>query len=316
VRGKAIRGACATGAALLAICGALSASPARADDPEGFRRESIAWGDAQRSFLLHEPRDAGRERLPLVILLHGAGDNAAAFAAETQMAPAADREHMLLAVPDGTGDTPDRLGWNAQFCCGVAVTRKIDDIGFIGAVIDRVAAERPVDRARIYVTGMSNGAMLAYQIAAAHPQWVAAVAAVAGTIGGTDRNGNPFVIAKPDMPQPVMIIHGRKDSYILFDGGHSALVRFPERTNMAVADALAFWSDVDGCNPVPGATEPVAGVLRRIAYESCRGGSEVVLWEREKGDHEWPREAFPAGDGGTRTASEEILAFFARHSRE
>ena len=306
----------ASAAILLASLPWLSISPARAGDPDGYRRESIDWDGLRRSILLHRPTGAGTAALPLVILLHGAGDDAAAFATETRMAPAADREDMLLAVPDGTGEAPDRLAWNAGFCCGIAVARRVDDIGFVGAAIDRLESQYPVDRARIYLAGMSNGAMLAYQIAAAHPQWIAALAAVSGTIGGTDRDGNRFVIAKPDMPLPIMIMHGRRDSYVLFDGGHSALVRFPKRTNMAVADALAFWSDVDGCNPIPASSEPVPNTLRRLAYQGCQNGSEVILWEREQGDHEWPSESFPAPDGTTRSAAAEILAFFAAHSRE
>src|SRR6266576_3041597 len=58
------------------------------------------------------------------------------------------------------------------------------------------------------------GGMLSYQLAAAHPQWFAAIAAVSATVGGTSRNGNRFVIAAPDRPVPVMIIHGRKDPFV------------------------------------------------------------------------------------------------------
>jgi len=305
------------GSAAIAILAFLSCASAKADDPEGYQREALTWGSVERSFLAHVPPGTdGTERLPLVIMLHGAGGSAAAFARETAIAPAADAQHMLVVVPDGTGDTPDRLSWNAHFCCGVPITRNIDDIGFIGAVIDRVAAERAIDRARIYAAGMSNGAMLAYQIAAAHPQWLAALAAVSGTIGGTDRDGNPFVIAKPDMPVAVLIMHGRQDRYVLFEGGNSSLVRFPKRTNMAVADALAFWSDVDGCDPVPVDSEPVPQTLRRLAYHGCRGGSEVMLWEIERGQHEWPATDFPTPGGGARSPAAEILAFFAEHGRE
>jgi polyhydroxybutyrate depolymerase len=302
---------------VLALTGLLSAlaGTAAADD----RRENLTWEGRERSYLLHVPSTAGSDKLlPLVIVLHGAGGNAADFAEETQFAAAAEERHMLVVFPDGTGTEPGKLSWNAHFCCGAAVAQKSDDIGFVIALIDRLATELPVDRTRIYATGMSNGGMFSYQLAAAHPERFAAIAPVSGTIGGTSRDGERFVIAAPDRPVPVMIIHGRKDPYVLFDGGSSALLNFPKRSNMAVADALAFWTNTNGCGPTPERVEAVPGKLMRSAFPECRDGSEVVLWEIEDGDHSWPPSdmAFPVRGGGSRSAAAEILAFFAAHRRE
>jgi polyhydroxybutyrate depolymerase len=217
--------------------------------------------------------------------------------------------------PDGIGTEPGKLTWNAHFCCGAALRENSDDIGFIAALIDRIASETAVDRSRIYATGMSNGAMLAYQLAAARPDLFAAIAPVSGTIGGTTREGERFVIAPPDRPVPVMVIHGRKDPYVLFDGGSSTILGFPKRSNMAVADALDFWAKADGCNPSPETSEPEPGILRHVAFADCRAGSDVQLWELEQGEHSWPPATFPAPDGSMRSAAEEILAFFAAHRR-
>jgi polyhydroxybutyrate depolymerase len=255
-------------------------------------------------------------KLPLVIALHGAGQDAAAFAEETGFAAAAAARRMMVVFPDGSGTEPGKLSWNAHFCCGVAAADQVDDIAFVGSLIDRIAATHPVDRARIYATGMSNGGMLTHQLAAARPGWFAAIAPVSAAIGGTSRNGDRFVIAPPDRPVPVMIIHGRKDPYVLYDGGSSALVGYPQRSNMAVVDALALWRAADGCAQPPTQSEPVPGRLRRLAYDSCRDGSVVMLWESEDGEHNWPADVrFPAA-AATRSAAEEIIAFFADHARE
>lgn len=283
----------------------------------GEQRATLAWDGHERGYLLFVPPAAGAAKLPLVIALHGAGQDAAAFAEETQFAAAAAGRHMLVVFPDGTGSEPGRLSWNAHFCCGIGAAEQVDDIGFIGALIDQIAAQHPVDRTRIYATGMSNGGMLAYQLAAARPQWFAAIAAVSAAIGGTSRHGERFVIAPPGRPMPVMIVHGRKDPYVLYDGGSSAMLRYPERSNMAVADALSFWRTVDGCAAAPERSEPVPGTLRRTLYRPCRNGSEIVLWEIEEGEHNWPASVrFPAPGGATRSAAEEIIAFFAGYNRE
>jgi polyhydroxybutyrate depolymerase len=116
---------------------------------------------------------------------------------------------------------------------------------------------------------------------------------------------------------PVMIVHGRKDPFVLFEGGSSSPISFPKRSNMGVPEALSLWSAADGCAAPPALSEPAPGRLRRSVSGPCRDGSEIVLWEIEDGEHNWPANVrFPAPDSAPRTAAAEILAFFARHSRE
>jgi poly(3-hydroxybutyrate) depolymerase len=183
---------------------------------------ALPWGGRARSYLLAAPPDADpAAALPLVIALHGAGQDAGSFAWETQFVEAAAAQRMLVAFPNGSGTEDGRLSWNAHFCCGVGAAEQVDDIGFIGALLDDIAKLHAVDRKRVYATGMSNGGMLAYQFAAAHPEWFAVIAPVSAAIGGTSRSGERFVIAPPDRPVPVMIIHGRRDPYVLYDGGGS-----------------------------------------------------------------------------------------------
>jgi polyhydroxybutyrate depolymerase len=302
------------GAAVLVLAALLGVRAAHADD--GGDRFTLSWDGRERSYLLYAPPNAGGE-LPLVVALHGASQDGAAFAEETQFAAVAAAMRMAVVFPDGSGTEPGKLSWNAHFCCGVGAAEQVDDIGFIGALIDRIAATLPIDRKRVYATGMSNGGMLSYQLAAAHPEWFAAIAPVSATIGGTSRAGDRFVIAAPDRPVPVMIVHGRKDPFVLFEGGSSALISYPKRSNMAVADSLSFWTAADGCAAPPAVSEPAPGRLRRTVYGTCRDGSEIIAWEIEDGEHNWPANVrFPAPDGAPRTAAAEILAFFARHSRE
>jgi polyhydroxybutyrate depolymerase len=288
----------------------LAVSPARADE-----RIDIQYQGTTRDYLLHVPPDAGAAPLALVIALHGAGGDAASFAGETRFAQAANRLGMMVAFPDGGeyGDPPRRT-FNAQFCCGEAVARQVDDVGFVGSVIEDVAARHPLDRARIYATGMSNGGMLVYQLASMHPGWFAAVAPVSAAIGGMSRDGRTYIIPMPAMPVPVMIVHGRRDSYVLYQGGASQ--SFPHSWKMSVGDALSFWAVSDGCAGKPAISHPAGPDLERVAYADCKDGSEVVLWEIMGGDHSWPGDIFPAPGGGKPvSAADAILAFFATHRR-
>jgi len=296
-------------AALLAIAALCACAPhARADEGEA---KTLEWQGVQRSYVLYESQEEMTKPMPLVLAFHGAGGNAREFAAETKLAAPALKRGMMVVFADGTERAPGRRVWNAHFCCGAA---QADDIGFVGAMIDRIAKDRPLDRRRIYATGMSNGGMFAYQLASAHPEWFAAIAPVSATIGGTMRDGQVFVISVPKLPVSVEIIHGRKDGFVLFDGGSSPNLKFPNRWKLSVADAVSFWTAADACPMDAAKDEPLAGMLKRTDYRRCADGSEVVMWEIVDGEHSWPDDIFPSADG-KRSAAEEIVSFFSAHAR-
>lgn len=290
-----------------------SSGTARADD--GYERGHFQWQGVDRSYLLRVPPGAGSDLLPLVIALHGAGDSAGGFAEETHMGAAGDAARMMVAFAAGTERVPGRETFNAQICCGEAVGNQVDDVGFVGALIDDVAAHHALDRSRVYATGMSNGGMLVHQLAARHPEWFAAIAPVSASIGGMTRDGNTYLIPMPKQPVPVMIIHGMRDGFVLYDGGSSPNLRFPYRWKLSVPDALSFWASVDGCDKPPEISEPIAGKLRSTVYPMCSKESVVRLWTIIDGDHSWPDDIFPT-TSGTRSASAEILAFFSGFKRE
>src|ERR1700731_1306959 len=67
----------------------------------------------------------------------------------------ADAGHFLVAYPDGL-----MRAWNAGSCCGEPQRTNADDVAFITAMVGAIEQDMPIDRARIYATGMSNGAMM------------------------------------------------------------------------------------------------------------------------------------------------------------
>src|SRR5207244_2426435 len=78
-----------------------------------------------------------------------------------------DREGAIVVFPNGTTrfDSGRLATWNAGDCCAGAVKRGADDVGFIRAVVADVQKRWSVDKRRVYATGMSNGAMMAYRLA-------------------------------------------------------------------------------------------------------------------------------------------------------
>jgi polyhydroxybutyrate depolymerase len=117
----------------------------------------------ERAYIVHVPPGAGARPLPVVI------------------------------YPDGTGRLARMLTWNAGTCCGASVVNQVDDVG----------KRTPIDRKRVFATGMSNGAMMSYRLAAEASDLVSAIAPVAGSM--------VLVRFHPTKPVSIMHIHSVDD---------------------------------------------------------------------------------------------------------
>lgn len=279
-----------------------------------------------RSYLLHvPPQAAGGRALPLVVSFHGGGSNAEVMRSYTRMNPAADRDGYIVVYPNGSsGYNGNWLTWNAGNCCGPAQALNVDDVGFTLQVLDDVAARVTVDKSRIYATGLSNGAMMAYRFAAEAANRVAAVAGVAGSM-----SLSKFA---PSRPVAMLHIHSTNDHIARFDGGFGlpAAIADTRMFHTSVEDMLRKWLDHDGCPLKPAAVETVAGragtldethsAIRRV-HRPCREGTEVVLIQLSGAGHVWPggvRDYVPHLLGtGTAVidANAEIWKFFSRFRR-
>ena len=259
--------------------GALAAALAPGDYEFALTHQNL-----QRSYLVHVPPQAAQARsMPVVLNFHGGGSNAEVQKSYTRMDAAADRDGYIAVYPNGSAGIGGRfLTWNAGNCCGPAAALQIDDVGFALAVLDDLAARAAIDATRIYATGLSNGSMMAYRLAAEASERIAAVAGVAGAMSLTR--------FAPSRPMPVMHIHSTSDHIARYDGGFGppATVADTRMFNAPVEETLRKWLDHDGCPVRPAAVEPIAGkpgtpdeghsAIRRV-YRPCREGVEVVLWQ-------------------------------------
>jgi polyhydroxybutyrate depolymerase len=189
-----------------------------------------------------------------MVAFHGGGGNAEGFNAYAGLDSLADRERFLVVYPNGTGVLPNRLlTFNGGGCCGYAADRNVDDVGFTMGVLEDLARRTPVDRTRVYATGHSNGAIMAYRLAAERASAIAAIVPVAAAM-----NVASFA---PSRPVPVMHIHSVDDPRALYAGGLGP--PFPgtnnRETHVAVEDALRRWIDANGCNRTPRTTETRKG---------------------------------------------------------
>jgi polyhydroxybutyrate depolymerase len=309
-------------AVAVVIAGAGADSASRANDTE----VSLRHGGRARSYILHVPAREGDRERPLVLAFHGGGGNASGFRDYAGLNAVADREGFIVAYPNGTGLLRNALlTFNAgNNCCGSAQRQGVDDVGFAVAVVEDIARRERIDRRRVYATGHSNGAIMAYRLAAERADVVAAIAPVAGAMS-VDRFA-------PSRAVPVLHIHSVDDPRALYAGGVGP--PFPGTSNRVthapVESAIRQWVTFNGCRAEPTTAEtrrgkagtPDAGhTATKLAYSPCSSGAEVVLWKLTVTGHGWPGGPSPVREqlSGPRTtivnAAEEIWAFVSRFSR-
>jgi polyhydroxybutyrate depolymerase len=276
-------------------------------------------GDLERHYVLHVPPRAA-VRPALVLHFHGGGANAREQQRYARMDALADREGFLVVYPDGTGPVAGRfLTWNAGACCGAAAGAQADDVGFVRALLDDRSRRIAYDPARVYATGLSNGAMMSYRLAAELSDRIAAIAPVAGSM--------VLVRFSPPRGVPVLHIHSVDDGRALYDGGLGAPypITGTRVLHPPVEERLAQWARANGCGPEPAATDErewkaPSGNLHTAtlyAYPRCR--AETALWKLTGAGHVWPGGilgylTWLLGPG-TRVidANEEMWRFFSRH---
>lgn len=268
---------------LAVACGlAAGAVPHGAVAPNAETR-TITHDGRARTYEVHD--FAGRDPAPVVIVLHGGGGNAASAIRMTGFDRVASRERFIAVYPEGTsGRAGGRLlTWNASHCCAAAMDARVDDVGFVGAIVDALVASGRADAARVYVTGMSNGAMLTHRIGRELSTRIAAIGPVVGALFGDE--------PAPRAAVPAFVVTGADDSTVPGAGGPLAvrlLLGRRSAANRDVAPAIAqatYWAGHNGCGDP---TRSESAAWRRTEWTACRSGAPVVFYSVTGNGHAWP----------------------------
>ncbi len=286
---------------------------------------SLTYGGSIRHYLVHIPPAAETSKpLPVVLSFHGERSNAKHHRAYAGMDNLSDQKGFIVVYPQGSGRWGHRgLTWNAGKCCGYAVKKNIDDVGFVRALINDLATKAAIDRDRVYATGFSNGAMMTYRLAVEAREIIAAIAPVAGAMA--------VEAFTPTRPVPIMHIHSVDDPRAHYDGGFGPRTGlfFSRIKHESVVTTIEEWAKFNQCFVEPARERSVRGGLGAVyaghgatlyAYRRCDGGNEVALWKLQGVGHIWPggNADFEEVDVGPSTkiidANSEIWRFFSRFS--
>ena len=248
-----------------------------------------------RNYLIHVPKEHARERLPLIIALHGRGETAEQLAAYSVLSTLA----AVVVYPRGLPGRGGKLSWSGTPTAAPGV----DDVRFVDAIVDRVARTSCINPQRIYATGKSDGGGLAAQLACKSADRFAAIAAIAGAYypvaGG----------CTPSRAISILEMHGTADRVVPYDGS-------PKRGLPNIADWLAAWSKRDGCMR-ENRPRAIASDVTRRRWTGCRDGTIVEGYRIAGGGHTWPGAVARSGPGKTAvdiSARDVLASFFAHHA--
>ena len=220
---------------------------------------NITVNDETREYWLYAPTGL-KANCPLVISLHGASGHS------TDRSPfrtdIADKAGCIVAYPQGKLQHfpvfgSDVTGWDAS-------GEVNEDVDFIKAIIEDIAAKYPINRKRIYCCGFSNGGMMTYALTNTCSDIFAAYASISGY------PINEFHLRHTGFrPVPFLHIHGKQDSFVRYDF-------MPVIVDEMVARL--------GANPVAKKSS-VSGKYDKSIFEAAEGSFPYIYYEIDNMGH-------------------------------
>jgi polyhydroxybutyrate depolymerase len=274
--------------------------------------------DIARTAVLHRPATAQPRPLPLVVALHGIGGTGEGMRKFATFDAVAEREGFAVVYPEAV-DKRWSYGRPINQPMPAVAAGTVDDVGFIRLLIDDLVARKVADPRRIYVTGMSRGGLMAFTLACALADTIAAAAPL--ITGMTEHQRDA---CRPARPIPIMVIAGINDVEQAYDGW-----LLPSGRLLSVPESMEFWRTLHGCTEQKQEMLPDRAPFDRtrvvlVSWEQCRTGARILLYRVLNGGHQLPSmsestTALPEQRFGLRSrdieTAEEVWTFFKAHAR-
>jgi polyhydroxybutyrate depolymerase len=257
---------------------AASSTPAGAVAPGESGTRALAFGGAERSYVIHVPAgyDASTP-YPLLISFHGNGGTGASQESKTGFSELADANGFIVAYPDSNPDYKEGGQWQ--------LTGKGNDIDFTLALITALQKAYSIDSSRVYLAGHSEGGGLTHALACTHTGTFAGFAVVS-----TNLNDTIAGACHPSMPITAIYFHGTKDPVSYYEGGN-----YKGADTWSAPETAEYWVKADGCSGQPSSTS-VSDTLTpggattdtKQVWGGCLGGTSVTFYTVEGAGHDWP----------------------------
>ena len=233
----------------------------------GLETNSISINQVTRTYLTYSP-SVTSVSIPVIIDFHGGAGTAEGQYITSNFVEIADSEGIILVYPQA--DVRTGSVWNTLHSDEGNKVANVDDFGFIAAIIQSLNSNPNIDTSRIYVSGYSNGAAMAYQVACHLNDRIAGFVVMSGLF--------PLETEYPcDLTHETagIIINGTEDYERPMTG--------IEGYALPVRDAASWWARQNGSVQETTVQE---GNIERTIYETPNG-TEIQLFVIEGGGHNW-----------------------------
>lgn len=240
----------------------------------------------RRMYLSYAPKAASRssDLRPLILVLHGGGGTARQISRGTfrRFDLLADKYGFFVAYPNAIGKMWDTGGGKVS----ESLSPRRNDLGFLEHVIDRMAAQYPIDKSRVFATGISRGGHASFMLACRSKK-VRAIAPVAMNLPKqltADCQGGK--------PRGLLLINGTEDPLVPFNGGQVRVLR-KLRDHVESADhTLSIFGRRNGCGGVSKKQRiDVENDGTKVEYRAWRcSNASVANFKVIGGGHTWPSE--------------------------
>jgi len=247
-----------------------------------YTNETLQHDGEIREYKLYIPPNYdGSEAFPLLFNFHGGNGDIDSQIAISDMRGIADAENVILVYPQALPDPNDGGSTNWLH----KDPTDVDDIFFVEAMINTLAAEYEIDTERVYACGYSLGGEFTFELACRLNEKIAAVGVVARTM-----NTATFNNCNPVHPTGILTILGTDDSISPYDG----LVWGGIQYYTSADEMHGYWANYNNADAQPTITQlPNTNTSDGTTVElhTWENGDECVSINHLKvigGGHDWP----------------------------
>lgn len=271
--------------------------------------KQFQYGSERRRYIIYLPEAYQKKpakTFPVVFNFHGGGMTMTEQMFYSGMNQTAEKHNFIVVYPQGI-----KQDWNVGF--DMPYHHGSDDIGFIKALLEKIAKDYRINNEMVYATGFSRGGFFCQRLATELPEKFTAIASVGGPIPDS-----VIYFHQKKIPVAAMMVHGNLDEIVKYEGKANAY-----RSAAATYD---YWKKHNGLSGEKEINRTIDkhssdSTAIRILETTGKEGS-VSLVSVTGGGHTWPGSSpfnigFPLGKTTREIDINEMMwKFFSRHSRK